>query len=255
MDIFDLSGKVAVVTGSSRGIGRSIARLMAEAGAKVTVTSRKSEACEAVAKEIAADGGKAIAVPCNVSDKVQLSNLIKETTAQLGPVDILVCNAAANPAYGPMAELDDRAMEKIMSTNVQGPVWLINLVAPQMKDRGQGSIILLSSIAGLAGSRSIGAYAMSKAADAQLARNYAVELGGDGIRVNAIAPGLVKTDFARALWEGEEGKAFAARTPLGRLGEPEDIASVAVFLASDAAKFITGQTLVVDGGVMINDPF
>jgi len=255
VDIFDLSGRVAIVTGSSRGIGRSIARMLAEAGAKVTVTSRKSEACEAVAKEIVADGGKAIAVACNVSDNVQVSNLVKETTAQLGPVDILVCNAAANPAYGPMTEIDDRAIEKIIATNVQGPMWLINLVAPHMKERGKGSIILLSSIAGLAGSKNIGAYAMSKAADAQLARNYAVELGGDGIRVNAIAPGLVKTDFARALWEGEEGKAFAERTPLGRLGEPEDIASVAVFLASDASKFVTGQTLVVDGGTLINDPF
>jgi len=255
LDIFDLSGKVAVVTGSSRGIGRSIARTLAEAGAKVTVTSRKSEACEAVAEEIVADGGKAIPVACNVSDKVQVSNLVKETTSQLGPIDILVCNAAANPAYGPMTDLEDRSVEKIFTTNVLGPIWLINLVAPSMRERGGGSIILLSSIAGLAGSRNIGAYAVSKAADAQIARNYAVELGPDNIRVNAIAPGLVKTDFARALWEGEEGKAFAARTPLNRLGEPEDIAGVAVFLASDAAKFMTGQTLVVDGGVLISDPF
>lgn len=255
MDLFDLTGKVAVVTGSSRGIGRAIARALAEAGAKVTVTSRKAEACEAVAREITSDGGQAIAVACNVSDKVQVSNLIKETHSTLGPVDILVCNAATNPAYGPMAELEDAMVEKIFATNVQGPAWLINLVAPQMKDAGGGSIILLSSIAGLAGSKNIGAYAVSKAADAQLARNYAVELGSSNIRVNAIAPGLVKTDFARALWEGEEGKAFAARTPLGRLGEPEDIAGVALFLASDAAKFVTGQVLVADGGVTVADPF
>ncbi len=255
MDLFDLSGKVAVVTGSSRGIGRSIARTLANSGAKITVTSRKADACEAVAKEIASDGGHAIAVACNVSDKVQVSNLVKETLSSLGQVDILVCNAATNPSYGPMTDLEDRAMEKIFATNVQGPVWLINLVAPHMAKAGGGSIILLSSIAGLTGSKNIGGYAMSKAADAQLARNYAVELGPNNIRVNAIAPGLVKTDFARALWEGEEGRAFAAKTPLGRLGEPEDIAGVAAFLASDAAKFVTGQVIVADGGVMIADPF
>ena len=255
MDLFDLSGKVAVVTGSSRGIGRSIARLLAEAGAKVTVTSRKAEACEAVAREIASDGGQAIAVACNVSDKVQVSNLIKETHSQLGPVDILVCNAATNPSFGPMADLEDRVVEKIFTTNVQGPAWLINLVAPQMAEAGGGAVILLSSVAGMTGSKNIGAYAVSKAADAQLARNYAVELGPSNIRVNAIAPGLVKTDFARALWEGKEGEAFAAKTPLGRLGEPEDIAGVALFLASDAAKFITGQVIVADGGILIADPF
>ena len=255
MDLFDLTGKVAVVTGSSRGIGRAIARILAESGAKITVTSRKVENCDAVAKEIASDGGQAIAVACNVSDKVQVSNLIKETLAQLGPVDILVCNAATNPIYGPMVELEDRAVEKIFATNVQGPTWMINQVTPQMAAAGGGSIILLSSIAGLTGSKNIGAYAISKAADAQIARNYAVELGPMNIRVNAIAPGLVKTDFARTLWEGEEGKAFAAKTPLGRLGEPEDIAGVAAFLASDAAKFVTGQVIVADGGVMIADPF
>ena len=255
MDLFDLTGKVAVVTGSSRGIGRAIARILAESGAKITVTSRKVENCDAVAKEITSDGGQAIAVACNVSDKVQVSNLIKETLAQLGPVDILVCNAATNPIYGPMAELEDRAVEKIFATNVQGPTWMINQVTPQMAAAGGGSIILLSSIAGLTGSKNIGAYAISKAADAQMARNYAVELGPMNIRVNAIAPGLVKTDFARTLWEGEEGKAFAAKTPLGRLGEPEDIAGVAAFLASDAAKFVTGQVIIADGGVMIADPF
>lgn len=229
MDQFDLSGKVAIVTGSSRGIGRAIARSLASAGAKVTITSRKIEACEAVASEINADGGKAIAVASNVSDKVQISNLVKETQAQHGPVDILVCNAATNPIYGPMADLDDGAVEKIFKTNVQGPAWLINLVAPSMAENGGGAIILLSSIAGLTGSKNLGAYAVSKAADAQLARNYAVELGPQNIRVNAIAPGLIRTDFARALWEGEGGKTFAARTPLGRLGEPEDIAGVASF--------------------------
>ena len=255
MDLFDLSGKVAVVTGSSRGIGRSIARMLAEAGAKVAVTSRNAEACEAVAQEITADGGHAIAVACNVSDKVQVSNLFKETQSQIGPVDILVCNAATNPSYGPMVDTEDGIVEKIFATNIQGPVWLINLVTPHMAEVGGGSIILLSSIVGITGSRNLGVYAVSKAADAQLARNYAVELGESNIRVNAIAPGLIKTDFARALWDGEEGKAFAQKTPLRRLGEPEDIAAVALFLASDAAKFITGQTIIADGGVTIGDLF
>lgn len=253
--MFDLSGKVAVVTGSSRGIGRAIAIALASCGAKVVVTSRKSDACESVAQEITKDGGIAIAAACNVSDKVQVSNLVKETHAQLGPIDILVCNAATNPVYGPMAELEDAAIDKIFATNVRSPVWLINMVAPHMVEVGGGSIILLSSIAGLAGSKNIGAYAVSKAADAQLARNYAVELGPKNVRVNAIAPGLIRTDFAKALWEGEEGKVFAERTPLGRLGEPEDIAGVAAFLASDAAKFVTGQVIVADGGVTIADPF
>ena len=255
MDLFDLSGKVAVVTGSSRGIGRSIARMLAEAGAKVAVTSRNAEACEAVAQEITADGGHAIAVACNVSDKVQVSNLFKETQSQIGPVDILVCNAATNPSYGPMVDTEDGIVEKIFATNIQGPVWLINLVTPHMAEVGGGSIILLSSIVGITGSRNLGVYAVSKAADAQLARNYAVELGESNVRVNAIAPGLIKTDFARALWDGEEGKAFAQKTPLRRLGEPEDIAAVALFLASDAAKFITGQTIIADGGVTIGDLF
>lgn len=253
--MFDLSGKVAVVTGSSRGIGRATAIALAECGASVTVTSRKADACQAVADEINKDGGKAIAVACNVSDKVQVTNLVKETHAQLGPIDILVCNAATNPVYGPMADLEDSAIDKIFATNVRSPVWLVNLVAPHMEEAGGGSIILLSSIAGLAGSKNIGAYAVSKAADAQLARNYAVELGPNNIRVNAIAPGLIRTEFAKALWEGEDGKVFAERTPLGRLGDPEDIAGVAAFLASDAGKFVTGQTIVVDGGITVADPF
>lgn len=253
--MFDLSGKVAVVTGSSRGIGRAIAIALADLGASVTVTSRKADACEAVAEEITKDGGKAIAVACNISDKVQVSNLVKETQAQLGPVDILVCNAATNPASGPMADLEDAAIDKIFATNVRSPVWLINLVAPHMAEVGGGSIILLSSIAGLTGSERNGAYAVSKAADAQLARNYAVELGPQNVRVNAIAPGLIRTEFTKALWEGEDGKAYVERTPLGRLGSPEDVAGVAAFLASDAAKFITGQVIVADGGVTTADPF
>jgi NAD(P)-dependent dehydrogenase (short-subunit alcohol dehydrogenase family) len=250
-----LEGRVAVVTGSSRGIGKAIAMTLARAGAKVVVSSRKIEACEAVVGEIKAGGGTAIAVSCNVGEAAETEALIAETERVLGPPTILVCNAAVNPVYGPMARLDERAFDKIMAVNVRSNVQLINRVAPGMAAAGGGAIVILSSIVGLAGSKAIGAYALSKAADAQLARNYAVELGPKNIRVNAVAPGLIKTDFAEALWSGAAGAAFANRTPLGRLGEPQDIAGVVLFLASDLARFVTGQTIVADGGVMIADPF
>jgi len=254
-ELFRLDGQPAIVTGASRGIGRAIAMTLAQMGAKVVIASRKLDACEEVVRTITAEGGQAIAIACNVGERDQLLQLVSTCEAKLGAPRILVCNAATNPVYGPMADLDDRAFDKIMSVNVRGNITLINRVAPGMVAAGGGSIILLSSIAGLAGSKNIGAYAVSKSADAQLARNYAVELGPKNIRVNAVAPGLIKTDFAEALWQGEAGKAFAARTPLGRFGEPEDIAGVVAFLASDAARFVTGQTLVADGGVMMADPF
>ena len=255
MFLFDLSGKVVIVTGSSRGIGRSIARMLSEAGARVVITSRDSDTCNEVAKEINSDGGKAISFSCNVSDKMQVKNLIKECHSQLGPIDSLICNAASNPAYGSMANLEDSAFEKIVSTNLQGPMWLINFAVPDMIKNGGGSIILLSSIVSFAGSKNIGAYAISKAAINQMTRNYALELGNSNIRVNSIAPGLVKTHFAKALWEGEAGEKFAKATPLQRLADPEDIAGTAVFLSSDAAKYITGQTIVVDGGATIASDF
>jgi NAD(P)-dependent dehydrogenase (short-subunit alcohol dehydrogenase family) len=252
---FDLSGQVALITGSSRGIGKSIALVMADAGAKVVVCSRKLDACQAVVDEIAARGGTAIAVACNISDKEQVESLVKEAEARLGKVTTLVCNAAVNPAYGPMAALEDRAFDKIMQVNVGASIRLINLVAPGMAAKGEGSIILLSSIAGLMGSKTIGAYAISKTADIQVARNYAVELGPQNIRVNALVPGLIHTDFSTVLWEGKRGENFIARTPLGRLGTPEDIAGVALFLASKASRYVTGQAIVADGGTSISDPF
>ena len=249
--MFDLTGKVAIVTGSSRGIGRAIAGAMAQAGASVVVSSRKADACEEAASEIREAGGTVKVLPCNVGDKQQLESLVRQTQEAFGGVDIVVCNAAANPSYGPMRELEDSAFDKIMTVNVQSNLWLANLVAPSMVERGGGSMILIASIAGLGGSRSLGAYAVSKAAQFQLARNLAVEWGRKGIRANCIAPGLVKTDFAKALWEnGALRTAFEKKTPLGRLGEPEDIAGAAVFLASDAARYMTGQALVVDGGLM-----
>ncbi len=252
---FNLDGQVAVITGSSRGIGKAIAMTLAAAGAKVAVSSRKIEACVEVVEIITAAGGTAVAVACNVSDKAQREALLDAVENQLGPISILVCNAAVNPAYGPLAALEEKAFDKVMAVNVAANIHLINRVAPGMAAAGGGSVILLSSIAGMMGSQNIGAYAVSKAADAQLARNYAVELGPKNIRVNAVAPGLIRTEFSTLLWEGDRGKDFIARTPLGRLGEAEDIAGVVLFLASKAASYVTGQVIVADGGITIADPF
>ncbi len=249
---FGLDGKVAIVTGSSRGIGRSIARHMAGAGARVVISSRKQPACEEVASGIRAGGGQAIAVPANISDKAQLEALVSATRAEWGRVDILVCNAASNPYYGPMSGLSDEAFQKILQNNIVSNLWLANMVLPEMAQRRDGAVILVSSIGGLKGSAVLGAYGISKAADMQLARNLAVEWGKHNIRVNCIAPGLVKTDFAKALWDNPELlKRYEATTPLGRIGDPDDIGGIAVFLASRAGAFVTGQTIVADGGITI----
>ncbi|MEK9673007.1 MAG: SDR family oxidoreductase [Rhodospirillaceae bacterium] len=251
--MFDLTGKVALVTGSTRGIGKAIADAYLRQGAKVVISSRKADACDAVAQELNAkhkdSAGEAKALPCNVSDVVQLKDLVAKTVAAWGGIDILVCNAAVNPHYGPMAEIDDGAWEKVMQVNITNVLKLCNLTAPGMTERGGGSVILISSVGGFKGSKNLGAYAVSKAADMQLARNLAIEWGPQNIRANAIAPGLVKTDFARALWENPEARAKAeAAYPLRRLGEPEDIAGTAVLLASDEGSFISGQVFTVDGG-------
>jgi len=254
MNLFDLGGKVAVITGSSRGIGKAIAERFAEHGAKVVISSRKAEPCAAVAAALNAKhgAGTAISVPANISSKDELKHLIDETTRQLGPVDVLVCNAASNPYYGPMAGIADEQLRKILDNNIVANHWLINFVAPGMIERKGGSIIIVSSIGGLRGSPIIGAYCISKAADLQLARNLAVEYGPHNVRVNCIAPGLIKTDFARALWEDEAAlKERTKTTPLRRIGEPDEIAGAAVFLASKAGSFVTGQAIVVDGGVTI----
>ncbi len=253
MKQFDLGGRTAIVTGSSRGIGRAIAEALAHAGAKVVVSSRKANACETVVAAIKKDGGSAISVPCNVGHKDQLAALVAETRRQFGAIDILVCNAAVNPYFGPLAEISDEAYDRTMDSNVRSNLWLCQMALPDMAVRRDGAIVIISSIAGVKGTATLGAYAISKAADFQLARNLAVEWGKHNIRVNCIAPGLIKTDFAKALWDNPDLLERRLRTtPLGRMGEPEDIAGLALFLASPSASFITGQIIIVDGGVTIN---
>src|SRR5712691_3040931 len=251
MPLFDLHGKVAIVTGSSRGIGRAIAEAFATQGANVVISSRKAPACEAAADAINAAQGaqRALALPANISSRDDLAALVSGTMSIFGHIDILVCNAASNPYYGPLSGIQDEQFRKVLDNNILANHWLIQLVAPQMIERRDGSIIIISSIGGLHGSAVLGAYNISKAADFQLARNLAVEFGPHNVRVNCIAPGLVKTDFARALWDNPQTlERRLAKTPLTRIGQPEDIAGAAVFLASDQASFITGQVLVVDGG-------
>lgn len=254
MSLFSLTGKVALITGSSRGIGRAIAERMAEQGARVVISSRKQDACDAAASEINEryGAGRAIAMAANISSKEGLTALVQRTQQEWGSIDILVCNAASNPYYGPMAGISDEQFRKIFDNNVLSNHWLISLVSPDMVERKAGAIIIVSSIGGLHGSAVIGAYNVSKAADFQLARNMAVELGPHNVRINCIAPGLIQTDFARALWDNPDTLAQAtSTTPLGRIGQPDEIAGAAVFLASDAGSFMTGQAMVIDGGVTI----
>jgi NAD(P)-dependent dehydrogenase (short-subunit alcohol dehydrogenase family) len=251
MSLFDLTGKVAIITGSSRGIGRAIADAMADQGARVVISSRKADACAEAADAINArhGAGRAIVVPANISSKEELQNLVDETRRQLGKVDVLVCNAASNPYYGPMSGISDDQFRKILENNVIANHWLIQMVAGEMIERKEGSIIIVSSIGGLKASGVIGAYNISKAADFQLARNLAAEFGPHQVRVNCIAPGLIRTDFARALWENPQTlKMVTMHTPMQRIGEPHEIAGAAVFLASRASTFMTGQAIVVDGG-------
>lgn len=253
--LFDLTGSVAVVTGASRGIGRAIALRLAQHGARVAVSSRDANACAAVVAEIAAAGGEAFAHACHVGRRDELHALADAAEARWGRIDALVLNAAVNPHLGPSATLTDEAFDRIMRGNVRGPLWLADRVLPGMAARGGGSVIVVSSIAAFRGSATLGAYALSKAADLQLVRNLAVEWGGRGVRANAIVPGLVRTDFARALWDDPATLARRLReTPLGRIGEPDDVAGAAVFLASRAAAFVTGQGIVVDGGVLAGPP-
>lgn len=255
MSLFDMTGQVALITGSSRGIGKAIAEEMAEQGAKVVISSRKQDACDAVAAEINAKygAGTAIAVAANISSKDALQHLVDEARRAFGKITALVCNAASNPYYGPAGGIEDDQFRKIMDNNILSNHWLIHMVVPEMIERGEGSITIISSIAGLKGTTVIGAYGISKAADMQMARNLADEFGPKGVRVNCVAPGLIRTDFARALWENPDTLARStARSPLRRIGEPEEIAGATVFLASRAGAFTTGQTLVIDGGQTVS---
>ena len=248
--LFNLSGKVALVTGSTRGIGRSIAEELARAGAKVVISSRKTDACEQVKKEFEKENLEALAKSCNVSRKEELQALVDATLAKWGRIDIVVANAATNPYYGPLTGISDDAFAKIFANNLQSVLWLAAMTLPGMKPGG--SFTLVGSIGGVIANTVIGAYGMSKAAGHHLVRNLAAEWGPKNVRVNAIAPGLIKTEFARALWEDpKRAEERVSNTPLRRLGEPRDIGGIAVFLASDAAAFITGQVIIADGGVTI----
>lgn len=250
-NLFDLTGKTAIITGSSRGIGKAIAHRLAEHSANVVVSSRKADACEAAAAEINAAVGRsaAIAIPANIAVKEALQQLVSEAERAFGRIDIVVCNAASNPYFGPMGAMSDEQFTKILQNNIVSNHWLIQMTAPQMRERKDGAIILISSVGGLKGSSVIGAYNISKAADMQMARNLALEFGGDNVRVNTIAPGLIKTDFAKALWDNPQIlKTYTEHSCLKRIGQPDEIAGMAVFLASKAGAFTTGQTFVIDGG-------
>jgi NAD(P)-dependent dehydrogenase (short-subunit alcohol dehydrogenase family) len=250
MTLFDLSGKTAIITGSTKGIGEATAHRLAEHGANVVVSSRKADACDEVAGEINAKyQGKAIAVPCDIADKAALQNLVDKTNEKWGQVDILVCNAAINPFFGSLADITDKDFDRIMASNVKSNHWITQMVLPQMKERKDGAIIIISSIGGLQGSPVLGTYCISKAADFQLVRNLTAENGADNIRVNAIAPGLIKTYFAKALWDNPDIlKQTTAGTPMKRIGLPDEIAGAVVFLASAAGAFMNGQKIVIDGG-------
>jgi NAD(P)-dependent dehydrogenase (short-subunit alcohol dehydrogenase family) len=254
MSLFDITGRVAIITGSSRGIGRAVAEHLAKHGAKVVISSRKLDACMPVAEAIneARGPGTALAVAANISSKEDLANLVEKTRETFGKIDILVCNAATNVHMGSMSTLTDEQFRKILDNNILSNHWLIQLVAPEMTARRDGAIVIVSSVGGLKGSAVLGAYSVSKAADFQLARNLAVELGPHNVRINCVAPGLIKTDFAKALWQNPTiAKAYEQATPLRRLGETDDVAGAVVFLCSPAGRFITGQTLVIDGGATV----
>ena len=249
--LFDLSGKAALLTGASRGIGLAMAGALAEHGAQVLVSSRKAENCAAACEAINSRCGRAVATPfaCNVGDKEQLAALVDAGRRRFGRIDILVANAGVNPFYGPLAAIPDSAFDKILHTNIRANHWLCQMVAPDMAAAGGGSIILTASTAALEAAPGLGAYGISKLADIALVRSLALEYGAQGVRVNAICPGIIKTDFSRALWSDSDTRRDAeARTPLGRLGEAGDLEGIAVFLASGASGYVTGQAIAVCGG-------
>jgi NAD(P)-dependent dehydrogenase (short-subunit alcohol dehydrogenase family) len=252
MELFNLENKVAVVTGSSKGIGEAVAHLLAGQGAKVVVSSRKLMEVELVAQEIRSKGKESIGIACNVGDPEQCENLINQTVHQFGRIDILVNNAATNPVYGPALECNAQLFDKLMSVNVRGAFELAKLAHPFMKLQGGGSVINISSIEGQTPHKGLGIYSVSKAALNMLTKVLAKEWGSDGIRVNAIAPGIIKTRFSRALWDNAQASDnFLEQITLGRIGSPEEIAYMALFLASEASAYCTGSIFTADGGLTI----
>jgi NAD(P)-dependent dehydrogenase (short-subunit alcohol dehydrogenase family) len=248
--LFALGGRTAVVTGASRGIGKAIALRLAEHGAQVVVSSRDLDACRAVVAEIEGAGGEALAVACDIERREDLHDLVSAAESRFGAVDVLVGNAAINPYLGPAFDGPSEAFERTFATNVGSVFELCRLTVPAMAAAGRGSVILVSSVGGVQGSAALSAYTMTKAAEMQLARNLAIEWGNRGVRANCIAPGLIRTDFSRAIWEDENSpyKRALARLPLPRIGEADEVAGAAVFLAADASSYVTGQTIFVDGG-------
>jgi len=254
MSLFNLKNKSILITGSSRGIGKSIANHCAIHGANVIISSRKMDACETTANEINNSIGKEVAFPisANISDDKQLELLVKSTMDKLGKIDVLICNAATNPFMGSMIDMPMEKFDKVMNNNIKSNQLLCNLVLPDMVARKDGCIIIISSIGGLKGSPMLGAYNLSKAADIMMVKNIAAEFGRHNIRANSIAPGLIKTDFAKALWENPDIlKSVLTNTPMQRIGEPDEVAGVAVMLASKAGEYINGETIVVDGGTTV----
>tara|TARA_B100000073_G_scaffold191836_1_gene158776 strand:- start:164 stop:931 length:768 start_codon:yes stop_codon:yes gene_type:complete len=255
MSLFNLKNKSILITGSSRGIGKAIAYQCASHGAKVIISSRKSEACEKVVNEINNSMNQELAysIPANISDDDQLEYLVNESKNKIQKIDVLICNAATNPYMGSMLDMPIEKFDKVMNNNIRSNQILCNLVLPDMIAREDGSIIIISSIAAIKGSPILGAYNISKAADVMIVKNIATEFGHKNIRANSIAPGLIKTDFAKALWENPDIlKTVLSSTPMQRIGDPDEIAGVAVMLASEAGNYINGQTIVVDGGTTIS---
>lgn len=250
---FDLTGKVAIVTGSSKGIGLSIARGLAEHGASVIISSRKQDAVDEVVKSFKADGLEATAIACHIGDAEQRENLITKTIAAYGRIDILVNNAAINPFYGPLEATGEDVFDKIMNINVKAPWLLSNLVQPHMKANGGGSIINISSVEGVHPGFRLGLYSMTKSALIMLTKNQAKEWGKYAIRSNAVCPGLIKTKFSESLWSDEKLVAgYTGVVPLRRVAEPDEMAGVVMLLASDAGSYMTGGVYTADGGYLIS---
>jgi NAD(P)-dependent dehydrogenase (short-subunit alcohol dehydrogenase family) len=249
---FSLKDKVAIVTGASKGIGKAIALGFSKAGARVTVSSRKIDAVSQVAQEIEGLGGKALPIEAHMGYADQVVNLVRQTVEKWGRIDIAVNNAATNPHFGPLLTADESQLDKILDVNLKGYFRLCRQVFPHMKDQGGGKIINVASVAGLRPGFNMGAYSISKAGILMLTQVLARELGEYNIQVNAIAPGLIRTKFSRVLWESEDVLRMQEEaTPLGRIGEPEDVVGAALYLASSASDYVTGTVIVVDGGSLV----